>query len=159
MATIHHGRRTHAHEGPVTVLLIGMRLNRLRKVRSWAPVVKAMPAMLQELAQDPQAGFLRHRTYLSGRTILVVQYWRSAEDIYRYAVDAERLHRPAWKAYNKAIRKRPGDVGVWHETYMVPAGHHETIYVDMPVIGLAAATESIQVRSGQDSARQRMAAR
>lgn len=158
MAKVYNGRRTHSHEAPITVFLIGMRINRLRKIRSWVPVLKAMPAMLRELAQDKQSGFLWHRTYVSGRTIVVVQYWRSSEDIYSYAVDAARLHRPAWKAYNKAIRRHPGDVGVWHETYAVPAGHHETVYVDMPVIGLAAATESIPVRVGKDSARQRMAA-
>lgn len=29
-----------------------------------------------------------------------------------------------------------GDVGVWHETYRVAAGAHESIYVDMPPFGL-----------------------
>ena len=33
-----------------------------------------------------------------------------------------------------------GDVGIWHETYQVPVADLETVYVDMPAFGLAAAT-------------------
>lgn len=36
-------------------------------------------------------------------------------------------------------------VGIWHETYAVPAGGHESVYVGMPITGLAAATTSLPI--------------
>ena len=32
-----------------------------------------------------------------------------------------------------------GDVGIWHETFKVRAGEYESVYGNMPVMGLAAA--------------------
>src|SRR3712207_1972886 len=67
------------------VFVIGMRVNRWRRVRSWLPVARAMPRMLAELAEHPEDGLLHACSYWSGRTFLVLQYWRSAEDLGRYA--------------------------------------------------------------------------
>jgi hypothetical protein len=47
---------------------------------------------------------------------------------------------PAWAAFNRAVGNN-GSVGVWHETYEVAPGHYESIYVNMPRWGLAAAGE------------------
>ncbi|GHJ00013.1 hypothetical protein TPA0906_18780 [Streptomyces olivaceus] len=30
-------------------------------------------------------------------------------------------------------------MGIWHETYVVPAGSYESIYIDMPPAGLGGA--------------------
>lgn len=57
------------------VFLIGMRINRLRKVRSWWGAFVGMPRMLAELAKHPEDGLLHARTFWSGRTFMVVQYW------------------------------------------------------------------------------------
>jgi hypothetical protein len=40
-------------------------------------------------------------------------------------------HLSAWKAFNKAIGGN-GDVGIRHETYVVPPGNIETLYRNMP---------------------------
>ena len=53
----------------------------------------------------------------------------------RYARDRNREHWPAWTAFNKAVGS-DGSVGIFHETYAVPAGQHETIYANMPPFGL-----------------------
>ena len=45
---------------------------------------------------------------------------------------------------NQAVRDS-GDVGIWHETYRVHAHDDETIYGNMPVFGLAAASRRIPV--------------
>jgi hypothetical protein len=45
-------------DGPFVVVLIGMRLNKPWKVRSWVPTFVAMPKMLKQLADDPASGFL-----------------------------------------------------------------------------------------------------
>lgn len=126
-------------EGPETaVFLIGMRVNRWRKVRSWWPVFVAMPRMLRELAERPDVGLLGARSYWSGRTFLTVQYWRSAEELGRYARDPALRHQPAWAAFNRAAAGS-GDVGIFHETYTVGRENVETLYGNMPPFGLALA--------------------
>jgi hypothetical protein len=52
-----------------------------------------------------------------------------------------------------------GDVGIWHETYLVANGRHETIYANMPLFGLAKAGAHVPVATRGDSAAQRLANR
>jgi hypothetical protein len=127
--------------GSVVVFLIGMRINRWRRTRSWWPVFVAMPKMLRELAGRPDAGLLGAKSYWAGRDFLVVQYWRSAEHLGRFARDPQMAHQPAWAAFNKATAA-DGDVGIWHETYVVPAASIESLYGNMPQHGLGAAVGS-----------------
>jgi hypothetical protein len=156
MAAVARGRRTHSHTGDLTVFAIGMRINHVHRPDAWVPVLAAMGPMIAELARDPGSGFLGARTLLGGRGPTVLQYWRSPEDLYRYAADRTAHHRPAWTAFNARARKHPGAVGIWHETYQVAAA--ETMYVDVPVMGLAAATASVPVTPRGDAARARLAA-
>jgi hypothetical protein len=63
------------------------------------------------------------------------------------------LHLPAWRWFNRAV-KASGDVGIWHETYLVRAGGYEAIYGNMPRVGLAAAAGHGPIaRRGQSAAR------
>lgn len=121
----------------VVVFLIGMRVNRLRRIRSWWPVFAGMPRMLAEL-RDADLGLLDARTYWSGRTFLVVQYWRTLEQLGAYARSTELSHARAWAEFNRRAA-RDGDVGIFHETYLVPAGQAENVYGNMPPFGLAKA--------------------
>jgi hypothetical protein len=130
------------------VFVIGMRVNRLRKVRTWWPVFVGMPRMLRELEGRPDSGLLWHRTYWSGRVFLVVQYWRSAEQLGAYARDPQLAHQPAWAAFNRAAAGG-GDVGIFHETYVVPAAGIETLYGNMPQFGLGAAYSSVPRSQGR----------
>ena len=52
--------------------------------------------------------------------------------------------------------KSDGSVGIWHESYLVESGHHETIYNNMPVFGLAKATEHVRATGGRETARRRL---
>lgn len=131
----------------VVVFIIGMRINRLRKVRSWWPSFVGMPRMLRELAQADR-GLLGVHSLWAGRTLLTIQYWRSAEELGAYARDASLSHAPAWGAFNKQAAGT-GDVGIFHETYVVPSERVETLYGNMPAYGLGAAFGSI--RRGQRS--------
>ncbi len=143
----------------VVVFLIGMRINRLRRVRSWWPVFTGMPKMLREIDRKRVPGLLGARSYVSGRSLLTVQYWSSVEALGRYAKDPALSHHPAWVAFNKAVAGT-GDVGIYHETYSVPRESVESLYGNMPAFGLAAAYGSVarggatgrtkaQVRAGQ----------
>lgn len=129
-------------DGTVVVFLIGMRVNRWRRIRSWWPVFTAMPRMVAEL-KDADRGLLGARTYWSGRVFLVVQYWRSATELGEYARDSSMRHAPAWGAFNKAAAPS-GDVGIFHETYLVSASAIESLYGNMPEFGLAAAIGSLE---------------
>ncbi len=128
-------------EGSVVVFLIGMRINRWRRVRTWWPVFVGMPKMLRELAARPEVGLLGVSTYWAGRNFVTVQYWRSAEHLGRFARDPEMLHQPAWAAFNRA-GAGTGDVGIWHETFLVPTANIESLYGNMPEYGLGAALGS-----------------
>lgn len=135
------GRMTAEHEEGIVVFLIGMRVNNYRAVRSWLPVARAMGPMISELAQDPDSGLLGYKALRAGlREAYLVQYWESKEKLLAYASAPDRGHRPAWAAFNRRLREGRGKVGFWHETYVVPAGSHESIYMNMPPYGLAAAT-------------------
>lgn len=120
----------------VVVLLIGLRINSWWAIHQWLPVVMAMPAMIRELQADPDSGFLGASMAFGNPTIMV-QYWRSMDDVLRYARDPQSMHVPAWRRFNQKVRGT-GRVGVWHETYMVPASGYETVYVNMPPFGLGA---------------------
>lgn len=130
----------------VVVFLIGMRINRWRRVRSWWPAFVSMPRMLGELESDRDSGLLGARSYWAGRNFLVVQYWRSLEDLGRYARDPAQAHQPAWAKHNRRSAAT-ADVGIWHESYLVPAGNIESLYGNMPPHGLGAALGA--VRRGQ----------
>jgi hypothetical protein len=56
------------------------------------------------------------------------------------------------------MKNSRGDVGIWHETYLVRAGESESVYSGMPLFGLAKAAESAAVAAGTDSARERLGA-
>jgi hypothetical protein len=149
---VHRGRYTAAIDGEFVVFLIGMRINRPWKPHKWLPVLFAMPRMLRRLDKQPEDGLLSWSfVWINGPA--VVQYWRGFEDLDRFARDRDKLHLPAWKAFNRSVGAS-GDVGIWHETYMVRAGEHEAVYANMPRIGLAAAGEHVPVSArGQTAAR------
>lgn len=148
-------RLSDAHDGPVVLFLIGMRINRWHRPDKWLPVARAMPRMLAELYARPELGLLGHETALSGwRTLLTIQYWRDFDALHAYAHAKDQAHLPAWGAFNRASRGNDA-VGIFHETYVVPEGAHESIYVDMPRFGLGRAVGTIAAEGGKDSARGR----
>ncbi|MFE0100849.1 DUF4188 domain-containing protein [Streptomyces sp. NPDC059009] len=153
------GRMTDDARGGVTVFLIGMRINKFRALRSWWPVSRAMPRMLKELSRDPESGLLGYRLLSGGpRVLYTVQYWESKEKLFAYATAPDKEHHPAWAAFNRRMREGHGDVGFWHETYVVPAGAHESIYVNMPAFGLGKAAGVVPVGRRGERARERLGA-
>ncbi|HEX3541976.1 MAG TPA: DUF4188 domain-containing protein [Acidimicrobiales bacterium] len=149
MAKVQAGRYTADHDGEIVVFLIGMRVNRIWKVKKWLPTAAAMGPMLRELAAHPEKGLLGAEPFLGGRTIMLVTYWRSFDDLERFARNPDDPHLPAWRAFNRRVGTS-GDVGVFHETFVVPTQSSESIYANMPVFGLAKATASVPIgRKGQ----------
>jgi hypothetical protein len=143
-------------EGEIVVFLIGMRINRLWKVWKWLPVAMAMPRMLKELAAHPELGMLSARGQFGLRNLSFLQYWKSAGYLRAYAHAADKTHLPAWQAFNASVGTG-GDVGIWHETYVVPDGQLETVYVNMPRYGLGLAGTLFPAKGLRASAAKRLA--
>ena len=157
MAKIHKGRYSAdvGADGKL-LFLIGMRFNQLWKPWKWLPVVTAMPRMLIELQKNPSLGLVgKPRTYLSGRTILVWQYWKSFEHLEAYSKSQTAQHLPAWRAFNRKVRDN-GSVGIFHETILLSDATVETVYGNIPTFGLAAVTGAVPAKQRGQSARTRM---
>lgn len=155
MAQIHPERYTAALEGEFVVFVIGMRINRLLLLHKWWPVARAMPRMLKELFRQPEMGLLHAQTLVSGRTVMVLQYWRSFEQLHAYAHAKDLQHLPAWADFNRKVGCN-GSVGIFHETYVVPSGGYECVYVNMPRSGLAKAGEMIPALGRMQHAKSRL---
>jgi hypothetical protein len=153
--TVFPGRWTAQVDEPLVVFLIGMRVNRLWKLRHWWWVTQAMPRMMRRLSKMPELGLLHAESFFRGRTTLMVQYWRSFEHLERFARDPNVPHLDAWRRWNRQIRDS-GDAGIWHETYTVAPGSVESIYGNMPLFGLAAATTHVPTGKVGHSAGHRM---
>lgn len=155
MAEVVQGRYTARVDEPFVVFIIGMRINKPLAVRHWLPTALAMRPMLQELYSHPEKGFLGAEFFIYGRGPAIVQYWRSFDDLERFARDPDDPHLPAWQRFNRRARAS-GAVGVWHEAYLVGPGSYEAIYANMPKFGLAKATEHVPAVGGRETARRRL---
>jgi hypothetical protein len=141
MARIIEQRVTARHTGEICVFLIGMRVNKPWKVHKWLPVARAMPRMIRELEALADSPLLGSEQWF-GRTTLMLQYWRSYEELEHYSRNSDMAHRPAWADFNRRVGSN-GDVGIWHETYRLEPGQWECVYNNMPAFGLAGSTETV----------------
>lgn len=150
------GRVTDAHAGPLVVFLIGMRVNHFHKVGKWLPVFRSMGPMIRELSRNPDSGFIGTEYALcSLRQILLLQYWRDFDSLEAYARSRDAQHWPAWTAFNRSIGD-DGTVGIYHETYAVAGGAHETLYANMPHFGLGRFAGTLPASGPRNAARERM---
>lgn len=132
MANVIQGRQTVVGEQPMVVVVIGARINKWWLLPMALPILGRMQAMQRELLADPDSGLLAIQSLGMGGD---VQYWRSIDDLLAYAKDDKREHRPAMRRFFQKIFKNEA-VGVWHEIFVVPPGHYEGMYVNMPAHGL-----------------------
>jgi hypothetical protein len=152
MAEIIPARMAAEIEGDFVVFSIGMRINKPWKLHKWLPVFLAMPKMIKELEKQPESGYLGS----TSGGLMLLQYWRSFEHLEAYARSRDHLHWPAWVAFNKRTANSRGDVGIWHETYMVHAGEYEAVYTGMPRQGLASAGTLVPASGRRETAAGRM---
>ncbi|MDX5892612.1 DUF4188 domain-containing protein [Rubrobacter radiotolerans] len=148
------GRCTARRDEPFVVFMMGVRVNRFLLIWKWLPVLLSLRAMLREVRENRKSGFLGGQTFFSWRSVTLIQYWTSYEDLERYARDPNSGHLPAWRRFNQKVR-RSGAVGLWHEAYTVGAAEYEAIYADVPVSGLAKATLHMPAIGGREAARRR----
>ncbi|MCA1023574.1 DUF4188 domain-containing protein [Halobacillus litoralis] len=142
-----------AGEEGFVVFLIGMRINKWRAVHQWLPVLRAMPPMVKELYTYKDKGFLEMENFFTGRTVLLLQYWKSEEALLTYARGEK--HRKAWKKFYQ-LAGDTEEVGIYHETYLQKPGQYESIYGNMPKFGLAKAIGHTKINPQTVSARRRL---
>ena len=146
-------KATVQNEKDVVVFIIGMKIHKFFYVHQWIPIAKAMGTMLKELYQNKNHGFQNGELHLNWKGITVIQYWDGFEQLETFA--HEELHRGIWKEYyQKADMQKV--VGIFHETYIVPAKNYEAIYVNMPEFGLGKARSLESIDQKKKSSRQRL---
>ena len=133
-----------------------MRVNTLRGALQAPWIGQAMGSMQRYLATTPDSGWLWGTNWF-GRTTILLSYWRSAADVQRFASDADAPHLQPWRRFVREV----GDsrhIGVWHELFTVRADDYESVYVNMPLFGVAGAGQHLPISPGLRTSRQRMLA-
>ena len=156
-SNIYPGRYTAEIDEPFVVFLIGSHVGSLRNLMKARWLGQAMNEMLDVLSTDSQKGFLGGESFFRfwPFTSILVSYWRSYEDLERFAHDKNDPHLEPWRRFNREIGSDVS-IGIWHETYVVQAGQYETMYGNMPAFGLAKASRHVPVTGRLDTARQRL---
>lgn len=154
MVKIYPGRYTAQMEEDFVVFIIGMRVNKRWAVHKWLPVFLAMNPMLQELTKNKELGFLDGSIHFSWRTVTLIQYWRSFDHLEAYARHGAN-HLKAWRNFNRRVGTS-GDVGIFHETYLVAKDQYECVYANMPIYGLAKASKHIPAVGRKETASRRL---
>jgi len=147
---IHVGRYTVQNDRGIVVFLIGIRFNGRRGLATALLTFLKMPPMLAALEREPALGLLDSRVALSWPVIAITQYWRSFDDLERFASSPD--HAPAWRWLNRLAESKSSGVGIYHETYGVAPGAYEAIYGNMPRFGLARAIEGHHRIAGRGEA-------
>ena len=157
MAAIIQKRVCAELDGPFVIFMIGAKINRPWKLNVVVPFFASMPRMLKELAAAPELGLLHVEQFIGPTSATLIQYWRSFEQLEAYARAPDHEHLPVWRWFNQKLGSN-GDVGIWHETYLIQPGCYESIYNNMPAYGLGAAGELVDASGVRQEARQRMKA-
>jgi len=144
-------------EGPFVIFMIGAKINRPWKLNVVLPFMATMPRMLKELSARPELGLLHVRQAFGGTSVSLIQYWRSFEHLEAYARGPEFQHLPAWQWFNRQLGSN-GDIGIWHETYLIEPGRYESVYNNMPPFGLGAAGKLVDAVGARMSAHERIKA-
>ena len=138
MTNIYKERMVPVAQTPFVVFLFGIRINKLWKFNKWIPVIRARNRIIKELYNNKDSGFMAHESWL-GNPLITLQYWRSYAQLIEYAREKKGDHFPAWVAFNEHY-SGDGDIGIWHESYLIKEGCYEAVYKNMPIFGLGKAT-------------------
>ena len=157
MPQVFPGRFTAEVPSSFMLFVIGMRINSIWAVRKWWPTAMAMQPMIQALEAEPVKGYLGSEMFYRffPITTLMMTYWRSFDDLERFAKNPSDPHLKSWGHFMKTIGD-DGSVGIWHENYLVEQSAFEAIYGNMPRFGLAKAFEHVPIGKDRDTARQRV---
>lgn len=141
---------TDNREGLV-VFILGARINRWWLLPIALPILSRVGKMLKELRDDPDSGLLGLQPMGSA----TIQYWKSLDHLLAYTDNNERAHRPTTRRFYQRLFKNRA-VGIWHELYVLPPGHYEGLYANMPTFGLGTCRELLPAQGALGTARRRL---
>lgn len=160
MAEILEGRWTAEVDGDFVVFLIGAQVRNPFRARRALPLLGQMRGMLADLERDRVAGidrgFLGYQSHGVGPIGVIVQYWRSFDDLERFARAPGERHAEVWRAWYRAAQHRSRAAGIWHESFAVRAGQYEAVYQGTPVMGLLKAGRPQRITHRTLTARDRL---
>jgi len=58
--------------------------------------------------------------------------------------------------FNRRLGNSRGDVGIWHETYLIKPGQYESVYSGMPPFGLGKIGKLVPATGKREDARTRL---
>ena len=79
-----------------------------------------------------------------GNAILALSYWKDIEHLHAFARGPS--HTTGWNWWGETQKQWP-HIGIFHETYNVPAGGWETIYQNFHPIGMAQTKHRVMDKS------------
>jgi hypothetical protein len=132
----------------LVVIYLGMRVNSLRGIKT---LLSFGPKISKAVAQEPD-GLLLHENVLFSLFpphAGMRQYWRDFDSLEKWARSG--AHAQWWKGF---LSDR-GGTGFWHETYF-RGGQIESVYIDMPPLGLSRFAPVKPARGSMFSARRRL---
>ncbi|RGP69020.1 hypothetical protein FLONG3_7972 [Fusarium longipes] len=104
-------------------------------------ISKYYTAMLKDLeSHREEYGLLSYSNWRgdersSNNTLLIIYHFRDLDGLHRFAHGD--IHRKGWDYFNKT---KPQHIGIFHETYSVPAREYENIYVNCHPVLMGRAT-------------------
>ncbi|EPE36452.1 hypothetical protein GLAREA_05790 [Glarea lozoyensis ATCC 20868] len=145
------GSKKTATSDGVVMFLLGARINHpLGKLAPGSPEIdKVFKDMWKEAeANSDEWSYLGRSATLfdtsdsQGVTAFWLSYWKDLEGLQKFATSA--AHNLGRNAYNAGKYRY---MGIFHETYYSPKGCWETIYGNMPPIGLGKIMEKVDMGS------------
>jgi hypothetical protein len=132
----------------LVVIYLGMRANSLRGLKT---LISFGPKIKKAIEEKPD-GLLLHEDVIFSLFPPhggMRQYWRDFESLERWARSGS--HAQWWREF----LDDPGGAGFWHETYF-RGGQIESVYIDMPKVGMGRFAALEPARGSMFSARRRL---
>lgn len=114
------------YDDGVVVFAVGFRINRFWNLRHVYYTYRSFYKITRELKKSPETGCLGVNTWW-GLSTVSIQYWKSYDALLEFARDKQATHFPSWFGFNQGMA-RSGNIGLWHEIYVVPKGRIEATY-------------------------------
>ncbi|EEH44773.1 uncharacterized protein PADG_01062 [Paracoccidioides brasiliensis Pb18] len=145
-------------DGSVVVFIIGAKSNHpfgvfdgvYKKVIDY---FKSMAAALESSSEE--YGFLGMSLWIGGmehtaNETMSVMYFRDLESLHNFSHGPEHMSGVKW--WSKVVADNP-QVGIYHETYVVPKGNWENIYVNCKPTGMSATSFPVRPKEANGETR------
>jgi Domain of unknown function (DUF4188) len=113
---------------------LGLVVRKFRALPYASRLVRAIDRSAREAIESGAGLFSSERFRFGWDHFGVLQYWSSFEALDNWSHRSP--HSDWWRDALERMRQR-GDFGVYHETFLVPRGNVESIYLDCPPVGLS----------------------